>query len=87
MDAFTIAFRIPNCLRDCSGKARCDGLRHGVHAPPRCWRATPRLAARQQVATLTAVCLSAITVLGIITAPWLVARPAPGFDPARRRSP
>src|SRR5205823_6548797 len=36
-----------------------------------------------EVATLTAVCLSAITVLGIITAPWLVAALAPGFDPAK----
>jgi len=32
------------------------------------------------VATLTAVSLSAITVLGVITAPWLVAALAPGFD-------
>src|SRR5205814_8539991 len=36
-----------------------------------------------KVATLTAVSLSAITVTGIATAPWLVAALAPGFDPGK----
>jgi putative peptidoglycan lipid II flippase len=38
-----------------------------------------RLANR--VATLTVVVLSALTLIGILSAPWLVATLAPGFDP------
>ena len=35
------------------------------------------------MATLAVVTLSTITVLGILTAPWLVALLAPGFDPEK----
>src|ERR1700720_4920444 len=84
MDAFTIAFRIPNLLRDLFAEGalstafvtvftRTAALQDDAAA----WRLADK------VATLTAVSLSAITVLGIITAPWLVAALAPGFDPGK----
>ncbi len=84
MDAFTIAFRIPNLLRDLFAEGalstafvtvftRTVTLQDGAAA----WRLA------NKVATLTVVTLSAISVLGIITAPWLVALLAPGFDPAK----
>src|SRR5256714_347635 len=84
MDAFTIAFRIPNLLRDLVGEGalstafvtvftRTAALEGDVAA----WRLA------NKVATLTGVSLSAITVLGIITAPWLVLALAPGFDPGK----
>ncbi|MBV8307177.1 MAG: murein biosynthesis integral membrane protein MurJ [Gammaproteobacteria bacterium] len=84
MDAFTIAFRIPNLLRDLFAEgalstafvtvfARTATLQDGAAA----WRLA------NKVATLTVVVLSAITVLGILTAPWLVGLLAPGFDPAK----
>jgi putative peptidoglycan lipid II flippase len=84
MDAFTIAFRIPNLLRDLFAEGalstafvtvftRTATLQDGAAA----WRLA------NKVATLTVVTLSAITVLGIVSAPWLVALLAPGFDPAK----
>src|SRR5215468_11481761 len=74
MDAFTIAFRIPNLLRDLFAEGalstafvtvftRTATLQDGAAA----WRLA------NKVATLTVVTLSAITVLGIVFAPWLVA--------------
>jgi len=84
MDAFTIAFRIPNLLRDLFAEGalstafvtvftRTATLQDGAAA----WRLA------NKVATLTVVTLSAITVLGIASAPWLVALLAPGFDPSK----
>src|ERR1700720_4869545 len=84
MDAFTIAFRIPNLLRDLFAEGalstafvtvftRTAALQDDAAA----WRLADK------VATLSAVFLRAITVLGIITAPWLVAALAPGFDPGK----
>jgi putative peptidoglycan lipid II flippase len=84
MDAFTIAFRIPNLLRDLFAEgalstafvtvfSRTGALEDDASA----WRLA------NKVATLAAVTLSAITVLGILTAPWLVGLLAPGFDPQK----
>jgi putative peptidoglycan lipid II flippase len=84
MDAFTIAFRIPNLLRDLFAEgalstafvtvfARTATLQDGAAA----WRLA------NKVATLTVVVLSGITVLGIVAAPWLVGLLAPGFDPGK----
>jgi putative peptidoglycan lipid II flippase len=84
MDAFTIAFRIPNLLRDLFAEgalstafvtvfSRTSTLQDGAAA----WRLA------NKVATLTVVTLSAITIVGIIAAPALVALLAPGFDPAK----
>jgi len=84
MDAFTIAFRIPNLLRDLFGEGALSTAfvtvftrTAALEGDAAAWRLA------NKVATLTAVCLSAITVLGIITAPWLVAALAPGFDPGK----
>jgi len=84
MDAFTIAFRIPNLLRDLFAEgalstafvtvfSRTATLADGAAA----WRLA------NKVTTLAAVSLSAITLLGIGFAPWLVAALAPGFDPGK----
>jgi putative peptidoglycan lipid II flippase len=84
MDAFTIAFRIPNLLRDLFAEgalstafvtifARTATLQDAATA----WRLA------NKVATLTVVTLSAVTIFGVLAAPWLVALLAPGFDPAK----
>ena len=82
MDAFTIAFRIPNLLRDLFAEGALSTAFVTVFTRTAALEddaAAWRLA--NKVATLTIVCLSAITVLGIVSAPWLVAALAPGFDP------
>jgi len=82
MDAFTIAFRIPNLLRDLFAEGALSTAFVTVFTRTATLQdsgAEWRLA--NKVATLTVVILSAITLLGIITAPWLVALLAPGFDP------
>src|SRR5215469_14752890 len=82
MDAFTIAFRIPNLLRDLFAEGALSTAFVTVFARTAALEddaAAWRLA--NKVATLTAVTLSALTVLGIAAAPWVVAVLAPGFDP------
>ena len=81
MDAFTIAFRIPNLLRDLFAEGALSTAFVTVFtrtAAAQDERAAWRLA--NKVATLTVVTLSVITILGILSAPWLVAALAPGFD-------
>jgi putative peptidoglycan lipid II flippase len=80
LDAFTIAFRIPNLLRDLFAEGALSTAfvttftkTTTVEGDPAAWRLA------NKVATLTIVTLSAITVLGIIFSPWLVAVLAPGF--------
>ena len=82
MDAFTIAFRIPNLLRDLFGEGALSTAFVTVFTQTAARQdaaAAWRLA--NKAATLTTVVLSGLTVLGIATAPWLVAALAPGFDP------
>ena len=84
MDAFTIAFRIPNLLRDLFAEGALSTAFVTVFTRTATLQdsgAEWRLA--NKVATLAVVTLSAITLFGIITAPWLVALLAPGFDPAK----
>jgi putative peptidoglycan lipid II flippase len=84
MDAFTIAFRIPNLLRDLFAEGALSTAFVTVFTRTAALEddaAAWRLA--NKVATLTAVTLSAITLLGILSAPWLVAALAPGFDPGK----
>jgi putative peptidoglycan lipid II flippase len=84
MDAFTIAFRIPNLLRDLFAEGALSTAFVTVFSRTGALEddaAGWRLA--NKVATLAAVTLSTITVLGILTAPWLVALLAPGFDPEK----
>ena len=84
MDAFTMAFRIPNLLRDLFAEGALSTAfvtvftqTAAVGDASSAWRLA------NKIATLTAVVLSLITVLGILSAPWLVATLAPGFDPAK----
>jgi len=81
MDAFTIAFRIPNLLRDLFAEGALStafvttfSKTVATQGEGAAWRLA------NKVATLTAVVLSAITVLGIVFAPWLVSVLAPGFE-------
>src|SRR5580693_6857353 len=84
MDAFTIAFRIPNLLRDLFAEGALSTAFVTVFARTAALEgeaAAWRLA--NKVATLAIVTLSAITVLGILSASWLVAALAPGFDASK----
>jgi putative peptidoglycan lipid II flippase len=84
MDAFTIAFRIPNLLRDLFAEGALSTAFVTVFARTATLEneaAAWRLA--NKIATLTAVTVSALTVLGVVFAPWLVALLAPGFDPSK----
>jgi putative peptidoglycan lipid II flippase len=81
MDAFTVAFRIPNLLRDLFAEGALSTafvttfsktIARGGDAAA--WRLADK------VATLTTLMLSAVCVLGIVLSPQLVATLAPGFD-------
>jgi putative peptidoglycan lipid II flippase len=80
MDAFTIAFRIPNLLRDLFAEGALSTAFVTVFSKTMVLKddaAAWRLA--NKVATLAAITLSAITLLGIAFAPQLVGLLAPGF--------
>lgn len=81
MDAFTIAFRTPNLLRDLFAEGALStafvttfSKTVAVEGDRAAWRLA------NKVATLAIVTLSLITIVGILIAPWLVALLAPGFD-------
>ena len=76
MDAFTIAFRIPNLLRDLFAEGALSTAFVTVFSRTSALEDTAaawRLA--NKVATLAAVTLSAISIAGVLSAPWLVAQP------------
>jgi putative peptidoglycan lipid II flippase len=80
MDAFTIAFRIPNLLRDLFAEGALSTSFITTFSKTIATdgdRAAWQLA--NKVATMTVIVLSSITIVGIITAPWLVHVLAPGF--------
>jgi putative peptidoglycan lipid II flippase len=84
MDAFTVAFRIPNLLRDLFAEGALSTAFVTVFSKTiaRSDDATAwRLA--NKVATLTVVALGLICVVGIVYSPELVGLLAPGFDPAK----
>ncbi|MGH8275695.1 MAG: murein biosynthesis integral membrane protein MurJ, partial [Steroidobacteraceae bacterium] len=81
MDAFTIAFRIPNLLRDLFAEGALStafvttfSKTVATDGELAAWRLA------NKVATLTAITLSGLSALGILCAPWLVAVLAPGFE-------
>jgi putative peptidoglycan lipid II flippase len=81
MDAFTVAFRTPNLLRDLFAEGALStafittfSKTIATDGDAAAWRLA------NKVATLAAVVLSAISVIGILIAPLLVALFAPGFD-------
>jgi putative peptidoglycan lipid II flippase len=84
MDAFTIAFRIPNLLRDLFAEGSLSTAFITVFSKTAAAegdRSAWVLA--NKVATLAVVVLSGIVILGIVGAPWIVAVIAPWFDPAK----
>ena len=84
MDAFTMAFRIPNLLRDLFAEGALSTSfvttftrTTAIAGDQAAWKLA------NKVATLTIIVLSAITIVGILSADWLVAVMAPGFDPEK----
>ncbi len=80
MDAFTIAFRIPNLLRDLFAEGALSTAftttftkTFATDGDAAAWRLA------NKVCTLAIVALSVITIVGIVAAPWLVEILAPGF--------
>jgi putative peptidoglycan lipid II flippase len=81
MDAFTIAFRTPNLLRDLFAEGALSTAFITVFSKTvttdgdtAAWQLANR------IATLAFLFLSGIVVIGVLIAPWLVALLAPGFD-------
>src|ERR1700692_1071908 len=81
MDAFTVAFRTPNLLRDLFAEGALStafittfSKTIATHGDAAAWRLA------NKVATMAAVVLSFICLVGILIAPLLVALFAPGFD-------
>ncbi len=84
MDAFIMAFRIPNLLRDLFAEGALSTAFITVFSKTTALegdRAAWELA--NKVATAAAVTVSSLTVIGIVGAPWIVAVLAHGFDPAK----
>jgi putative peptidoglycan lipid II flippase len=82
MDAFTMAFRIPNLLRDLFAEGALStafvttfSKTTTLSGDQAAWRLA------NKVATLAVIVLSGITILGVVSSHWLVAVMAPGFDP------
>jgi putative peptidoglycan lipid II flippase len=81
MDVFIAAFRIPNLLRDLFAEGALSTAFVTVFSRTIVTdgeQAAWRLA--NKVMTLATIFMSAITLLGILSAPWIVAFIAPGFD-------
>jgi putative peptidoglycan lipid II flippase len=84
MDAFTIAFRVPNFLRDLFAEGALStafvttfSRTIATEGEAAAWKLA------NKVATLTAVMLSALCLVGIALAPYIIAFTAPGFDPEK----
>lgn len=84
MDAFQMAFRIPNLLRDLFAEGALStafvttfSKTTAVEGDHAAW------ALANKVATAATVVLSILVLLGILCAPWIVAVIAPGFGPAK----
>jgi putative peptidoglycan lipid II flippase len=81
MDVFITAFRIPNLLRDLFAEGALSTAFVTVFSKTIATdgeQAAWRLA--NKVMTLATIFMSAITLLGVLSAPWLVSLLAPGFD-------
>ena len=84
MDAFTAAFRIPNLLRDlfAEGALSTAFVTTFSKTAARSGDASAWQLANK-IATMAAILLGALCLLGIIFSPELVAALAPGFAPAK----
>ena len=85
MDAFIVAFRAPNLLRDLFAEGALStafvttfSRKIATEGDASAWR----LAAK--MATITAVFMSLISILGVLFADPLISLLAPGFDPAKK---
>ena len=85
MDAFIVAFRAPNLLRDLFAEGALStafvttfSRKIAMEGDASAWR----LAAK--MATITAVFMSLISILGVLFADPLIGLLAPGFDPAKK---
>lgn len=81
MDAFTIAFRVPNFLRDMFAEGALStafvttfSKTIATQGEQSAWQLA------NKIATLTTIVLSAICLAGIVLAPYIIAITAPGFD-------
>lgn len=84
MDAFTVAFRTPNLLRDMFAEGALStafvttfSKKIATEGEESAWKLASKFA------TLTIVFLSVITLAGIAVAPLLIKLFAPGFDPEK----
>ena len=84
MDAFLTAFRAPNMLRDLFAEGALStafvttfSRRIATEGDQSAWRLASK------VATLTLVFMSALTLLGILFAPFIIGILAPGFAPEK----
>ena len=84
MDAFKVAFKIPNLLRDLFAEGALSVAfvttftkKFTLEGEDAAWQLG------NKVATLAAVFMSAVTLIGIVAAPWLVLLMAKGFTPAQ----
>jgi putative peptidoglycan lipid II flippase len=84
MDAFTVAFRTPNLLRDLFAEGALStafvttfSKKIATEGDESAWKLASKFA------TLTAVFMSLLTALGVLVAPYLIKFFAPGFDPAK----
>ena len=84
LDAFLTAFRAPNMLRDLFAEGALStafvttfSKKITTEGDKSAW------ALANKMATLTTVFMSAITILGVLLAPLLVAALAPGFGPEK----
>jgi putative peptidoglycan lipid II flippase len=84
LDAFLTAFRAPNMLRDLFAEGALStafvtifSKKIAAEGDESAWKLA------NKVATLTAVFMSAVVLVGIVIAPYLVALLAPGFDPEK----
>ena len=81
MDAFGVAFRLPNLLRDMFAEGALStafittfSKKIAAEGDESAW------ALARKMATLTAVFLSLVTLIGMFLTPYIVAVLAPGFD-------
>ena len=84
LDAFLTAFRAPNMLRDLFAEGALStafvttfSKRITAEGDQSAW------VLANKIATLTTVFMSAVTLLGVLLAPQLIALLAPGFDPEK----
>jgi putative peptidoglycan lipid II flippase len=84
MDAFQMAFRIPNLLRDLFAEGALStafvtvfSKTTAVEGDRAAW------ALANKVATAATVIVSSLAVIGILCAPWIVSTIAGGFPPAK----